>query len=256
MSVVSDDVDEIVEEVRRMSQKYDIVLTSGGIGPTHDDVTLKAVAQALGQGITVNADMVKHLRDIYKTSNNNNNINNKNNNTLEVDNDEEKTAKEIEIARLSSLPESARLHFPPSPDDFYTYTTSSGATVVARTWPILQCDNIFVLPGVPKFFAAKMDLIVKYFMTKYTPLETRKIVLAVEERRIVQMLNGLVERNQEVKVGAYPFVDHPDFKTIITVQGKEREKVDAAVAEMLEVMPKGYVLRVETGSLLTHHSNQ
>ena len=36
-------------QVRRMSQRFDIVITSGGIGPTHDDVTLKAVALALGQ---------------------------------------------------------------------------------------------------------------------------------------------------------------------------------------------------------------
>ena len=114
--------------------------------------------------------------------------------------------------------------------------------------PILQCENIFVLPGVPKFFAAKMELIVKYFMQKYRPLETRKIVLAVEERRVVRMLDALVEKHQPaVKVGAYPFVDHPDFKTIITVQASESSQVDAAVAELLEMMPSGYVLRVETG---------
>lgn len=49
VAIVLDDIDEIVEEVRKMSQKYDIVITSGGIGPTHDDVTIKAVAKALGQ---------------------------------------------------------------------------------------------------------------------------------------------------------------------------------------------------------------
>ena len=49
VSVVSDDLDEIAKEVRRMSQAFDIVITSGGIGPTHDDVTLKAIASALGQ---------------------------------------------------------------------------------------------------------------------------------------------------------------------------------------------------------------
>ena len=45
VSIVSDDIEEIEAEVRRMSQKYDVVFTSGGIGPTHDDVTLKAIAK-------------------------------------------------------------------------------------------------------------------------------------------------------------------------------------------------------------------
>eukprot|EP01035_Chromulina_nebulosa_P032420 gene32420-43314_t len=243
VSIVSDDVNDIVEEIRRLSQKYDIVITSGGIGPTHDDVTLKAVALALGQGMAPNADMLKHLGEVYSIDPNSSS-NSKN---------PEEDAKLLEIKRLAYLPEISRLHFAPSPDDYHYYTTAEGVTVRARTWPILQCENIFVLPGVPKFFAAKMELIVKYFMQKYSPLETRKIVLAVEERRVVRMLDALVAKHHPaVKVGAYPFVDHPDFKTIITVQASESSQVDAAVAELLEMMPRGYVLRVETGL----HSNE
>ena len=49
VSIVSDDIEEIEAEVRRMSQKYDVVFTSGGIGPTHDDVTLKAIAKVKKQ---------------------------------------------------------------------------------------------------------------------------------------------------------------------------------------------------------------
>lgn len=64
-------MNDIVEEVRRLSQKYDIVITSGGIGPTHDDVTLKAVALALGQGMAPNADMLKHLGEVYSIDPNN-----------------------------------------------------------------------------------------------------------------------------------------------------------------------------------------
>jgi FAD synthetase len=234
---VSDEVEEIVEEVRRLSQRFDVVVTSGGIGPTHDDVTLKAVAQALGQSLKPSPEMTRHLREIQSPPSS----------SSSSSSSKDKEAKEEEMLRLSLLPEFSRLHFPPAPDDYSVFSNAKGESVRVKTWPILQCDNIFVLPGIPKFFAAKMELIVKYFLTKYSPLETRKIILDVEERNIVRFLDALVERNTEVKVGAYPFVDHPDFKTIITIQGVSQEKVDVAVAELLEMIPSHYVLRVENG---------
>jgi hypothetical protein len=69
-----------------------------------------------------------------------------------------------------------------------------------------------------------MNLITKYFLTKYKLLEIRKIVLDLEERNLVNILNLLVKSNPDVKFGSYPFIDHPDFKTIITVEGYNEEK--------------------------------
>ena len=48
-----------------------------------------------------------------------------------------------------------------------------------RLWPILQCENVFILPGVPQFFEGKMDTIVAHFLGQ-RPLYTRKIALAIE----------------------------------------------------------------------------
>jgi FAD synthetase len=47
--------------VRRQSQLFDIVVTSGGVGPTHDDVTIKSVAEAFGQRMEVNPRMLRTL---------------------------------------------------------------------------------------------------------------------------------------------------------------------------------------------------
>lgn len=198
VAIIPDDVQSIQTEVLRLAQKYDIIITSGGIGPTHDDVTLKGIASALGQNITCNPIMMKHLHDIHSTDS-----------TL----DESTT-------RLAMLPELSQLHFPPPPDDYH----SNGN----KTWPILQCDNIYILPGIPQFFAQKMSLLVKYFLAKNPVMEKRKIILDVEERKIVSMLDSVVQRyshdhdsQQGVKFGSYPFVDHPEFKTIITLEGKQ-----------------------------------
>jgi hypothetical protein len=50
-----------------------------------------------------------------------------------------------------------------------------------------------------------------------------------------------------VKFGSYPFVDHPEFKTIITMESAERDRVERAVASLLTAVPSNAVLRVEKG---------
>jgi molybdenum cofactor synthesis domain-containing protein len=58
---IPDEIELIAREVRAMSEAYDFVFTSGGIGPTHDDVTLDAIAQAFGRRIVENASMMERM---------------------------------------------------------------------------------------------------------------------------------------------------------------------------------------------------
>lgn len=60
--ICRDDVETIADELNALRARHDFVFTSGGVGPTHDDVTLDAVAQAFGVGLTRNADMEAMLR--------------------------------------------------------------------------------------------------------------------------------------------------------------------------------------------------
>ena len=59
VSVISDDVDEIADEVRIFSSLFSFVITTGGIGPTHDDVTMAGIAKALKQDLVVNEELLK-----------------------------------------------------------------------------------------------------------------------------------------------------------------------------------------------------
>ena len=66
--VVADDMIEIVSELSRLVERYDVVLTSGGLGPTHDDITIKAVARALGVSLTRSEELAKTILDRYDDS--------------------------------------------------------------------------------------------------------------------------------------------------------------------------------------------
>ena len=63
------------------------------------------------------------------------------------------------------------------------------------------------------------------------------------------IIYSLVASHPEVKIGSYPFVDHPEFKTIITIQGESVEMVEDAVSGLVESVPRQSVLRVEEGKI-------
>ncbi len=65
VSVVLDDVDTIAAEVRRMSRAHELVFTSGGVGPTHDDVTMEGVAKAFGVPVVCDEVLAAMLREHY-----------------------------------------------------------------------------------------------------------------------------------------------------------------------------------------------
>ena len=132
-------------------------------------------------------------------------------------------------------------------------------------WPVLQCRNVFVLPGVPEFFATKIEAVADYVSSDALERSAvYKVVLSVDEATIVPVLNSAVEEHPEVTFGSYPFVSHPDFKTVLTLEGrmKSQEQLEGYSSEhytkdqmdhhvrlaldyLLTKLPEGCVLRVE-----------
>lgn len=247
--VVSDDSDEIATEIRRLTSEVDVIITSGGVGPTHDDVTLRGVAEALDRELVYHEEMATLLRAKMKTG------------------DAELTAAQTKMA---TLPSNAKLRY------------LSG---ISDDWPILQCRNIFVLPGVPEFFAVKIKHVASYLSSQLERSVAYKIVLSVDEPSIVDILNEAVRNHPKVSFGSYPFVSHPEYKTVLTLEGslvdpgamgdsaslqgafgprnsalldrdtiilskEDRDRnVRLALDELIIKLPKGSILRVENDDL-------
>ena len=215
--VCSDDPEEIVKDLHRLlrEDKVDVIITSGGVGPTHDDVTIKSVATALNQELVLNKEMVDLLVEKMQSKNtlvaedsSLSDGNDDDNSKLQDDEKPELTEAQI---KMSTLPSNARLR--------YLSLPSSDNEKTQDQWPILQCRNIFVLPGVPEFFAPKIELIANYLSSsRFERSVAYKIVLSIDEASIVDILNQVVSRHPEVSFGSYPFVSHPEFKTVVTLE--------------------------------------
>ena len=242
VSIISDDGQDIVDEIIRVSKEVDILVTSGGVGPTHDDVTIKSVAEALGLDMEIHHEMAELLH--VKMCNG-------------THEDVKSESKEDIFARLpeglrkmATLPSAAKLQ----------YLADNGNK---EEWPILQCKNIFILPGVPTFFQKKIQSIAAHLyslgdrssanseleseqstqlnrqFSTTPPLRTGtyRMILSIEENAIVEALNAAVAKNPLVSFGSYPLVDHPEYKTIITLEGRsceEGDEMDESVKLALE----------------------
>jgi FAD synthetase len=234
--VVSDDQEEIVAEIKKMNEQVDVIITSGGVGPTHDDVTMKSVAIALGSEMVLNHEMAQMLKEKMNGG----------------DQTAELTEAQIKMA---TLPGCSKLKY------------LSG---VEGDWPVLQCGNIFILPGVPQFFEKKVLHVAAYLSSELERIVAFKVVLSIDEDSIVPMLNNVVQNHPHVSFGSYPFVDHPDYKTVVTLEGKrnglqidetcdrasfQASEIDihvkVALSELVHSLPEGSVLRVDNNNDLT-----
>eukprot|EP00534_Pseudo-nitzschia_fraudulenta_P012766 CAMPEP_0201207722 /NCGR_PEP_ID=MMETSP0851-20130426/175001_1 /ASSEMBLY_ACC=CAM_ASM_000631 /TAXON_ID=183588 /ORGANISM="Pseudo-nitzschia fraudulenta, Strain WWA7" /LENGTH=676 /DNA_ID=CAMNT_0047496193 /DNA_START=226 /DNA_END=2256 /DNA_ORIENTATION=- len=192
--VVSDDVDKITAEIRRLRNEVDVVITSGGVGPTHDDVTIKGVAEALDVELVHNEEMADLLLNKMSPKNDD-----------AAGNEKQLTSAQIKMA---TLPSNAKLRY-----------------LSTDEWPVLQCRNIFILPGVPEFFALKITNVATYLSSQLERSLVYKIILSVDEQSIVDILNNAVKKHPKVSMGSYPFVSHPEFQTVVTL---EADLVDSA----------------------------
>ncbi len=119
-----------------------------------------------------------------------------------------------------------------------------------QAWPILQCKNVFVLPGVPELFSSKLDSIATHFLEGGAPSLARRVLLAVAEDSIVHELNAVVREHSAVAFGSYPVkstLDGRAVRTIITLEAgaDAHAALEAALAALLSRLPDGAVADVE-----------
>jgi molybdenum cofactor synthesis domain-containing protein len=200
---VPDDVDAIVEALQFARRRARFVVTSGGVGPTHDDVTVRAVAMALGRRVVRLPEVEALVREHYG---------------------ERATA---EAMRLADAPEGSEL-----------------VREEGRWYPVLACDGVFMLPGVPELFRVQLEPVLQRLPG--SPLSTAALYLSATEPEIAFALDAVALAMPEVAIGSYPTFDKSlDYRVKVTVEHARPEPVQQVLERLEQALPKGCIVRRE-----------
>ena len=197
--VVSDDRAAIIAAVQALSGAYDTVFTSGGIGPTHDDITADCIAAAFDTPIDVRGDARALLAAHYA-----------------------KTGSELNTARLrmARIPDGAALIENP-------VSVAPGFTI----------QNVHVMAGVPSVFQAMVATVLPT-LTGGAPLISKTLRIDRGEGDIAGPLGELAVAHPDLSIGSYPFQKDGKFGANIVIRGADGAQVDAAMAALAVQFPE------------------
>src|SRR5882724_979073 len=201
VEIIPDDAADITETVRALAARHDVVFTSGGVGPTHDDVTLVAVGAAFGMPVARNAELEGLLRTGIGPG-----------------------LHERDL-RMADVPTGARLEYGPG-------GAAAAPGRSRRSWPVVVVNNVWILPGVPSIFRRKFESVRELF--RAAPIHARAVYSRESEGPIAGALDAVVAAFPSVEVGSYPHLDAVDYRVKITLDGRDRSAVDAATTHLVE----------------------
>jgi len=199
---IPDDVETIAAAVREFHTSFDIVFTSGGVGPTHDDVTMEGVARGLGRRVIRHPAIEGRLREYLKDKVN------------------AARLKMAEVPEGSELIVDARLGF-----------------------PTVQCENVYILPGIPEILEQKFAALRERFAA--APYFLRVVYTRESEGTIAEHLHATLAAFPELLLGSYPKMADPEYAVKLTLESKDRDYVERALGHLLSLLPEGAVVRTE-----------
>lgn len=197
--VVADDEEAIISAVNTLRAKVDYVFSSGGIGPTHDDITADCMAKAFGWDIEVHEE-----------------------------------ARELLLAGYGGDPASlteSRLRMARIPVGASLITNE-------LSWaPGFVCENVHVMAGVPKIFQAMLCEVIPT-LRKGAVLQSVSVRVDRGESVIAAPLAGIQSRYPDVGIGSYPFAEEGRYGTNLVARGDNAETLALVEAELQALIPE------------------
>lgn len=212
ISVIGDDLEEIAREVSDFSQKFTHVITSGGVGPTHDDMTFEGVAKAFNLKTAPHPELVKLLENYFG-----------------------KEKMDAAKMKMAEVPSTAQLQY-----------GVNKATGEKTKYPLVSVGNVYMFPGVPTLMERAFILLEDIFTNPGTTFHTQELYVNKNEVSIAPEIQRVADKfKQAVVIGSYPDFHNSYFKVRLSLESTNFEQLNSAYSELKCSMPQGTVVAYE-----------
>ncbi len=190
--VIPDHEQTIVDTVNACRRKFDYVFTTGGIGPTHDDITADSMALAFDVALVMNPEIEAMIRS-------------------------REAPPEVMESRLrmARVPEGARLIENPTGGP-----------------PGFQIENVFVMAGVPLIMQEMISGFTRERIKGGAPLSSRSVTAYLSEGEVAKSLGEIQGRYPALDLGSYPFYRKDGYGTNLVMRGTDEALLDKMLKEV------------------------
>lgn len=197
MRVVRDEREAVIAALNELRKKYKYVFTTGGIGPTHDDITSECVAEAFGTELNINPEAKKIMETYYKTS-----------------------GTELNAARL-------RMARVPVGGILIKNPISAA--------PGFKIGNVFVMAGVPNIMQAMFDH-AETMLESGTPMLSNTVTCKMREGDIALELDAIQKEFPDVEIGSYPGMGVKGRNLSIVLRASEEKRLSLATEKVMTLI--------------------
>lgn len=201
--IIPDIESEIVDAVNHLRNKYDYLFTTGGIGPTHDDITSDSIAAAFGVNNVVQQDVFDGINSYL-------------------------SGKGVEFTpaaqRMAYAPEGAEI-------------IHSKQSIV----PGYRIDNVFVMAGVPRIMRLMLDGLITHLKTGRS-IHNATVHANVGENEIAAALEAIQQQHPDIDIGSYPQDSEStvtDYRVVFVVKGTDSSEIEQTCEQILQACIEG-----------------
>lgn len=197
--IIPDIEEDIIKTVLELKNNCNFLFTTGGIGPTHDDITAESISKALNLPYELNLEALKIMEDFYKNKN-------------EIVTNSRK--------KMAFMPKGSKLIFNP-------------VTVV----PGFNIDNIYAMAGIPAIMQGMLNGILKEIKTS-VKFYCKTLKILIPESRFALDLQNLQQKYPQIIMGSYPFKKNNIWGADLSLRSTNKVILKKSFTELKKMIEK------------------